>query len=79
MTNAPHAYPTERERVAANVRAEAARRGISQAALAQLLNINQAGISRRMSGKIDFSAPELSAIAAQFGVPVGTFFGEVAA
>ena len=77
MSNAPH--PTEREKVAANVRAEAARRGISQATIASTLGINQAGISRRMSGQIDFSAPELSALATAFGIPVATFFGEDAA
>lgn len=68
------AYLAERRRIAANVRAEVARRGVSQSALAELLGMNQAGISRRLSGRIDFSASEIAALAEYLSVPVNAFF-----
>lgn len=60
--------------VAANVRAEAARQSFSQSRLAEELGMNQPAISRRLTGKVDFSASELSALASLFGVPVATLF-----
>ena len=65
--------------VAANIRAEAARRRFSQSSMAAVLGLNQAAVSRRMTGKVEFSASELSKLAEAFDVPVSTFFGEVAA
>lgn len=79
MTLDRDAYISHREQVAGNVRAEVARRGMSQASLARALEINQAGVSRRLNGKVDFTASELSLIARALGVPVGTFFGEALA
>lgn len=78
MNLAADAYLAERERVAANVRAEVARRGIAQSALAEALHMNQAGISRRLNGRIDFSASELSTLGQVLSVPVAVFFGETA-
>lgn len=62
-----------------NVRAEMARRSKSQADIAALLGLSQTAVSRRLKGNVDFSATELETLSREFGVPVGTFFGEVAA
>ena len=60
------------ERVAANIRAELARRSLSQTDLARMLGTTQQAISRRMSGKVPFNTDELNAIAKQLGVPVAS-------
>lgn len=70
------AYPSQRERVAANVRAEVARKSTPQSALATALDLNQAGISRRLSGKVEFSASELALLSKLLCVPVERFFVE---
>jgi len=61
--------------LAANVRAEAARRRVSQAQIAQHLGIDQSAISRRMAGKTEFSSSELARISDLLEVPVAEFFG----
>lgn len=67
-------------RVAANVRAELARAGYSQAKLAQALDTTQQTISRRMSGQVAFTIEELGSIANILGVPLIALIGqEVAA
>lgn len=70
--------PTD-ERIAAAVRAEAARRQITQAVVARHLGLTQPGMSRRMLGRVPFSAAELAAVASLFGVPVGDLIGEAVA
>jgi len=57
--------------VAAEVRAELARKRIPQSDLAEVLGVSQAGISRRLSGATPFDVNELAAVAAFLGVPVG--------
>lgn len=42
------------------------------------LGLAQTGVSRRLTGRIDFSASELAKLASLLNVPVSTFFGEVA-
>jgi transcriptional regulator with XRE-family HTH domain len=54
----------EVERVAANVRAELARRGISQTALAVKLQKSQPFIARRLSGRVALDVADLAGIAA---------------
>lgn len=62
-----------------NVKAEMARRSMSQMQVAALLGLSQTAVSRRLNGDVDFSASELSTLAREFSIPVGVFFGEVAA
>lgn len=58
------------ERVASNIRAELARRQLSQADLATALRTTQQTISRRMTGAVPFDTDELEVIAEFLGVPV---------
>lgn len=51
------------ERVAAKVQQLADVAGITQAALARILHISQATISRKLAGKIPFLLDELDAVA----------------
>ena len=56
-----------------------ARRSKSQADIAALLGLSQTAVSRRLKGNVDFSASELETLSREFNIPVGVFFGEVAA
>lgn len=58
------------ERVAANVRAELARKGITQTDLAAELSKSQPWISRRLSGRVPFNVAELAAIASVLDIAV---------
>jgi len=63
-------------RIAAEVRAEIARQGISQQALAERLGWLQNRLSRRITdGKtsVPFTVVELAAVAAALGVPLTQF------
>ncbi|OZC80597.1 hypothetical protein CH274_15620 [Rhodococcus sp. 06-418-5] len=64
-----------RGRVAAEVRAEAARAGVSQNRLAQLTGLSQSNLSRKMKALRPFDIDELEAIATVLGVDVASFFG----
>lgn len=68
-----------RHRVAANIRAENARRGGTQLELARWLGISQQAMSRRLTGEIAFDVDELQAVAEHFGVPTSHLLGEDAA
>jgi transcriptional regulator with XRE-family HTH domain len=57
-------------RVAGEVRAAMARRGVSQTALAGALGMSQAAVSRRLRGAIPLDVKELAAIAEILGVPM---------
>lgn len=65
--------------VAANVRAEVARRRIRQAAIAEHMGLDQRAVSRRLLGQVEFSVGELQSLADLLGVPVATLYGEVSA
>lgn len=54
----------------ANVRAEMARRGVSQVALAEHMGKTQAAISARILGRVPFDINELTSVAAFLGVPL---------
>lgn len=54
---------TTDQRVAANVRAELARRRVNQQALATAMGMGLMSISRRMSGQVSFSIAELYRVA----------------
>jgi transcriptional regulator with XRE-family HTH domain len=56
--------------IATNIKAEMARRDVTQASLAGKLGVSQQFISRRLSGKVPLSVDELGDIAAAIGVPL---------
>ncbi len=56
--------------IARAVRAEMARRGITQETLADRLGLTQRAMSRRLTADTSFRAEELAAIAEVLGVPV---------
>lgn len=60
--------------VGANVRAELARRGVSQTALADHLGLSQSGVSKRLRGVIAFDTDEMLAMSDFLDVPVAVLF-----
>lgn len=62
-----------------NIRAEMARRRLSQTELAGVLGISQTAVSRRLSGDTRFSVDELLKVAGWLGVPAASLLPEVAA
>lgn len=54
----------------ASIRAEMARRGVTQAQLATHLGISQSRVSARIRGKCDWSVTELTKTAELLNVPV---------
>lgn len=54
--------------VGSNVRAEMARKNISQTTLAQALDLSQAQVSKRLRGEIAFNVNELHAAAEFLGI-----------
>lgn len=65
--------------IAANVRAEVARRRLRQADIAEHLGLDQRAVSRRLLGQVEFSASELAELAELLGTPIATLYGEVPA
>jgi transcriptional regulator with XRE-family HTH domain len=70
MTKTPSAA------VGANVRAEMARRRISQKTLGEHLGLGQVSISARLAGRTPFDVNELVSIAAFLGVTVDVLMAE---
>lgn len=68
--------PPLHETVAAEVRAELARRKVSQTQIAMLLGISQAGVSRRLLGQTPMDVNEVAAIAEFLDIPVSALFPE---
>ncbi|MGK2880624.1 MAG: helix-turn-helix domain-containing protein [Mycobacterium sp.] len=62
--------------IAANVRAEAARRNIAQSTIAKGLGLTQSATSRRLLGYVPFSATELAAVSEILDMPIESLFGE---
>ena len=60
-----------------NVRAEMARRGVTQMALAARIGISQAAVSARIKGKTPFDINELVRIADALDVPLETLLAGV--
>jgi transcriptional regulator with XRE-family HTH domain len=58
------------QRIATTLKAEMARRDVTQESLARKLGVSQQFISRRLSGRVTLSVDELSDIAVAIGVPV---------
>lgn len=71
-------YPKRQTPVSANVRAEIARHDLSQQHVAEVLGISQGAVSRRLAGRVDFSASELDVLARSMGIPVSRFFSDTA-
>lgn len=61
---------TPTEVTGANVRAEMARRKVSQTTIAKHLDRSQTAISHRLSGRVPFDINELTAIAQLLDVPL---------
>lgn len=61
---------TPAERIGENVRAEMARRSVSQTSLALQLSLSQASVSSRLRGEVAFDVNELERVARFLGVPV---------
>jgi transcriptional regulator with XRE-family HTH domain len=60
-------------RVASEVRAEMARKRVSQRQIGEVLCISQPQVSERLRGEIAFNTNELEKIAEFLGVPVTNF------
>jgi transcriptional regulator with XRE-family HTH domain len=60
----------------ANVRAELARKGISQMTLAGHIGMTQASVSKRLRGEVAFNVDELSAVARVLDVPIASLLAE---
>ncbi len=71
--------PTPSGVVGANVRAEMARRGLSQTWLSDALGLSQTAVSRRLYGRTPWSIDELVTVAAQLRVPLEVLTDGVAA
>lgn len=69
---------TTAQRTGDNVRAEMARKGLSQAALAAELGMSQSMLSYRLAGRVALDVEELARIAAVLEVPVSTLMPEPA-
>lgn len=65
--------------IAANVRAEVARKGIARSEVADLLGMSQSALSRRLTGTASFSAEDIAALADYLATSVDALLGEVAA
>jgi predicted transcriptional regulator len=65
--------------VADVIRVELARRRSNQGHLAQILELSQPAIHRRMSGKVSWRVSELQAIADFLEIPIGALLTEQAA
>ena len=64
------------EVVAANIRAEAARIGLQQKAIAQLLGLSQGQVSKRWRGLIEWPLGEIATLAGVFGLEPGALLSE---
>ena len=62
-----------------NVRAEMARRGVTQMTLARKIGLSQAAVSARLKGKTPFDINELVQIAVALDVPLDALIAGVAA
>jgi transcriptional regulator with XRE-family HTH domain len=67
---------TTAQRTGDNVRAEMARHGLSQAALAEQLGMSQSMLSARLAGKVPFNVDELAAVATALAVPSSTLLAD---
>lgn len=64
---------TDRERIAAEVRAELARQNKTQRQVAELVGMTQQALQVRLAGTRSFRAEEITLLAEKLGVPVDRF------
>lgn len=62
-----------------NIRAEMARRGVSQSRLADALGISQQAVSQKLTGRRPITTEEIAAIAAVLDVTPGILFATTTA
>lgn len=62
-----------RQKIAAEVRAELARKRLTQREVAEILDLAQPAVQLRLVGTRPFRAEELVQLAEHLGVPVATF------
>lgn len=67
---------TPSSEVGANIRAEMARRGISQTELASQMGIGQSALSKRLAGAIPFDVNELVVVARLLRVSTSDLLAE---
>lgn len=67
----PHV--TDRDRIAAEVRAELGRQGKTQRQVAELVGMTQQSLALRLAGTRSFRAEEIALLAEKLGVPVDRF------
>jgi transcriptional regulator with XRE-family HTH domain len=65
--------------VAANVRAELARRRITQTDVAERLGVSRQNVAQRLNGSVDFRVGELISIANMMGITIVDLVGGVKA
>jgi transcriptional regulator with XRE-family HTH domain len=65
--------------VPANVRAELARKRISQSTVADRLGVSRQNVAQRLNGRVDFRVGELLAIADLLDIPAASLLAETAA
>ena len=73
------AVTTTTGEVAAEIRAELARRQIPQVRIADLLGLSQVSVSRRLTGQTPISVDELALIAGFLDVPISDLLKDAAA
>lgn len=67
-------HDTPPERIAANVRAEMARRSVTSRDLREVLGKGREAVGQRLRGIVPFRADELSRVAAYLGIDVSEFY-----
>ena len=71
--------PMQQIDVAANVRAELARRRITQTDVAQRLGVSRQNVAQRLNGSVDFRVGELIAVADMLGITIAELLDGVKA
>lgn len=74
MTDAALATPDATQTVAANVRAEMSRAGLTQGQLARELGLTPMFVSRRLSGDVAMTPNDIELFAGHFGIDVAELF-----
>lgn len=63
---------TQAPRIAGNLRAEMARRGVTQQQVAEVLGLSQSAVSRRLLGQAPISIDQLFEITERFGIDMAS-------
>lgn len=71
--------PSTTDSLSANVRAEMARHGLTQADVATILGVSQVSVSARLRGKVAWRVNDVQVLAAHLGIPTTALLGETTA